>query len=43
MMVLYLQNKMVFVKIKKSLVAHFPKFERQSAALDAKIIRKLLP
>ena len=31
------------MKVKEPLAAHFPKFQRQPAALDPKIVRKLLP
>ena len=40
---LYLQNEMIFLKVKKPFGAHFSKLQRQAAALNAKIIRKLLP
>ena len=33
---------MAFVKVKKPLAAHFSKLQRQSAALHAEVIRKLL-
>ena len=34
---------MIFLKVKKPFAAHFSKLQRQAAALNAKIIRKLLP
>ena len=40
---LYLQYEMAFVKIQKSLAAHFSQLLRQSGALYREIIRKLLP
>ena len=39
----YLQHKMVFLRVKQPLSAHFSELERQTAALDRKIICKLLP
>lgn len=41
-MALYLQNEMVFMKIQKTLIPHFPKLQRKSAALHREVIRKLL-
>lgn len=40
---LHLQYKMTFVKIQQPVLFHFSEFKRQPAALDPKIIRKLLP
>ena len=34
---------MIFLKVKQPLAAHFPKLQGQPAALDPKIVRKLLP
>ena len=34
---------MVLVKIQQALISHFTKLQRQSAALDSEVIRKLLP
>ena len=33
---------MAFMKVKQALIPHFAKLQRQSAALHAEIIRKLL-
>ena len=41
-MALYLQNEMVFMKIQQTLIPHFPKLQRKSAALHCEVIRKLL-
>ena len=41
-MALYLQNEMVFMKIQQTLIPHFPKLQRKSAALHREVIRKLL-
>ena len=40
---LHSQDKMILVKIEDSIFFHFSKLQRQTAALDAKIIRELLP
>ena len=40
---LHPQDKMILVKIEDSIFFHFSKLQRQTAALDAKIIRELLP
>lgn len=42
LLALHLQNKMIFMKIQKSVLFHFSDFKRQAAALYCKIIRKLL-
>ena len=33
---------MAFVKVEQAIIPHFSKLQRQSAALHAKVIRKLL-
>ena len=40
---LYPQDKMVFVIIEEPVLFHLSKLQRQSAALDCEVIRKLLP
>ena len=40
---LHSQDKMVLVKIEDSILFHFSKLQRQAAALNAEIIRELLP
>ena len=37
------EKKVALVKVKKALIPHFSKLQRQSAALHAEVIRKLLP
>ena len=37
-----LEKKVAFMKVKQALIPHFPKLQRQSTALHAEIIRKLL-
>lgn len=39
----YIQNEMAFVIIEESVFFHLSEFRRQSASLDAEVIRKLLP
>ena len=39
----HMENKMIFMKGKQPLSAHFPKLLRKPAALHSKIILKLLP
>ncbi|WP_442861195.1 hypothetical protein, partial [Butyricicoccus sp. AM05-1] len=37
-----LEKKVTFMKVKQALIPHFSKLQRQSTALHAEIIRKLL-
>ena len=37
-----LEKKVAFMKVKQALIPHFSKLQRQSTALHAEIIRKLL-
>ena len=37
-----LEKKVAFMKVEQALIPHFSKLQRQSAALHAEVIRKLL-